>query len=78
VHFYALFLKRTRALAIMVQRIRNGRVSDRTRRHILASVLVAPEKKDDEPRPITVCEALYKMAAFGALADVAAFRAYAP
>ena len=62
-----------RALAIMVQRIRNGRVSNRTRRHILASVLVAPEKKDGEPRPITVCEALYKMAAFGALADVAAF-----
>jgi hypothetical protein len=62
-----------RALAIMVQRIRNGRVSERTRRHILASVLVAPENKDGEPRPITVCEALYKMAAFVALADVAAF-----
>ena len=56
-----------RGMALIVQRIRNGRFSERFRDMFLGYLLVAVPKPDGSPHPVTIGETFYKMAAFMAL-----------
>ena len=59
-----------RALALLVQLIRNGQLNDRCRQLLLSCPLIAVAKRTSGIRPITIGESLYKMAATHALFEV--------
>ena len=59
-----------RGMALLVQRIRNGRFSERFREMFLSCILVAVPKRDGTARPVAIGESFYKMAAFIALDSV--------
>jgi len=59
-----------RALALLVQLIRNGQLNDRCRELLLASPLIAVNKATTGVRPIAIGESLYKMAATHALTEI--------
>lgn len=57
-------------MALLVQRIRNGRLGERFKEILLSCILVAVPKRDGTARPVAIGESFYKMAAFLALDSV--------
>ena len=59
-----------RGLALLVQLIRNGQLSDQCRVHLLSCPVIPTLKRTGGIRPVTIGETFYKMAAIIALNDV--------